>query len=92
MVKRSRGSLSKTTKRMKKAREVTVSAMARRFNVGDNVHIRPLHVVRARPPHRYAGRRGRVVEKRGNSYVVEILDGGKIKKIITTAIHLVPSR
>jgi large subunit ribosomal protein L21e len=40
-------------------------------------------------PHaRYSGRMGKVIEKRGNSYVVEIKDGSKMKKIITSPIHL----
>jgi large subunit ribosomal protein L21e len=37
---------------------------------------------------RYAGRTGRILEKRGNAYVIEIKDGEKVKKIIASPIHL----
>ena len=45
-------------------------------------------VHKGQPHHRYQGRVGLVTEKRGRAYVVEIKDGGKIKKIIAGAEHL----
>jgi large subunit ribosomal protein L21e len=37
---------------------------------------------------RFKGRMGKIVEKRGKSYVVEILDGNKMKKIVSRPEHL----
>jgi large subunit ribosomal protein L21e len=45
-------------------------------------------VHRGQPHHRYHGRVGLITEKRGRAYVVEIKDGGKIKKIIASPEHL----
>jgi len=45
-------------------------------------------VHKGQPHHRYHGRIGLVIEKRGRAYIVEIKDGGKIKKIIASPEHL----
>jgi len=91
MVKRSRGSLSGSTKRSKKTRKLTVSDISRKFKLGDKILLRPTHVVEGKPPARYRGKHGKIVEVRGNSYVVEIKDGGKKKQIITSSVHLAQS-
>ncbi|MCS7105748.1 MAG: 50S ribosomal protein L21e, partial [Candidatus Aenigmarchaeota archaeon] len=40
-------------------------------------------------PHpRFKGRIGKVIGKRGKSYIVEITDGNKVKKIISKPEHL----
>jgi|YelNatPaOPRAMG01_1025707.scaffolds.fasta_scaffold04370_6 ribosomal protein L21E len=89
MVKRSKGFLSKKTKRLVRKKRVTVSAAVRRFNVGDVVVFHPQATVEGRPHLRYIDRRGIVKEVRGrNSYVVEIRDGGKTKYLIANSIHL----
>ncbi|MEM4166434.1 MAG: hypothetical protein QW153_01080 [Candidatus Bilamarchaeaceae archaeon] len=88
MVKRSRGSLSKSTKQMKKKQKVTVSAALKTFNVGDKVVLETSHIQDGRIPRRYRGMHGTIIEKRGRSYVVAIMDGSKEKKIITNSLHL----
>jgi large subunit ribosomal protein L21e len=40
------------------------------------------------PHHRFKGKIGKVIGKRGRSYIVEIKDGNKIKKIISNPEHL----
>ncbi len=92
MVKRSRGSLSKSTKRSKKRKKLTVSDVSRKFKLGEKVLLRPTHVVQGRPPARYRGKHGKIVEIRGGSYVIEIMDGGKKKHFITGSVHIAPSR
>ena len=92
MVKRSRGSLSGTTRKTKKKRKVTVSKIVRKFEVGDKILLTPSHVVKGRLPRKYNGKHGKIVEKRGNSYVIEVADGGKRKRFITDSVHLAPSR
>jgi large subunit ribosomal protein L21e len=40
-------------------------------------------------PHpRYKGRIGKIIGKRGKSYIVEITDGNKVKKLISRPEHL----
>ncbi|MFH1222122.1 MAG: hypothetical protein V1492_03490 [Candidatus Micrarchaeota archaeon] len=92
MVRRSRGSLSKSTKRTRKTTKVTVSAIAKKFKMGEKVVLSPSHVSSGRFPRRYAGRHGSIVELRGGSYMVEIYDGGKKKQFVTTSLHLARSR
>lgn len=45
-------------------------------------------VVKGQPHHRYHGKVGVVREKRGKAYVVEVRDGGKIKKLVVRREHL----
>ncbi|NYZ77619.1 50S ribosomal protein L21e [Candidatus Micrarchaeota archaeon] len=89
MVKRSKGFLSKKTRKMVRKRKITVSEMVRSFNVGDTVAYCPQATVSGRPHLRYRSRHGIIREARGRgSYVVEIKDGGKTKQLIANVIHL----
>lgn len=88
MVKRSKGSLSKSTKQMRKRQKVTISAALNIFNVGDKVVLKMSHVGSGKFPRRYRGLHGTIVEKKGRSYVVAIMDGGKEKKLITNSTYL----
>jgi large subunit ribosomal protein L21e len=45
-------------------------------------------VMKGQPHARYQGRVGVVTEKRGRAYVVEVKDGGTIKRIISRPEHL----
>lgn len=45
-------------------------------------------VHKGQPHHRYQGKTGLVTEKRGRAYIIEIKDGGKIKRIIASPEHL----
>jgi len=92
MVKRSKGILSKKTRRTRRRKKTTVPEQIRGFAVGDSVVYKPIATTKGRPHLRYRDRRGRIVEKRGNSYVVEIKDGGKRKLLIADPIHLAPGR
>jgi large subunit ribosomal protein L21e len=91
MVKRSKGTLSKKTKRTTRKKKITVSEKVRKFSVGDKVVYNPVASTKGRPHLRYRNKHGRIVEKRGNGYVVEIKDGGKKKFLISDPIHLTPS-
>jgi large subunit ribosomal protein L21e len=43
---------------------------------------------KGRPSLRFQGYNGRVIERRGNSYLVEIKEGNKKKQVIVSPIHL----
>lgn len=88
MVQRSKGTLSARTRKLKGKARVTVAEQVKTFNVGDKVVIKPKARSRGMPALRYAGRHGKVVKRRGMSYLVEIRDGGKKKELIAGPIHL----
>lgn len=93
MVKRSKGyrraSRSKLSKRVRERGVTPSSRVIQEFNPGDKVTILiDPSVVKGYPHPRYHGRVGKVVEKRGKAYVVEVRDGGLTKKIISRPEHL----
>ncbi|MBC7219151.1 MAG: 50S ribosomal protein L21e [Hadesarchaea archaeon] len=45
-------------------------------------------VIKGQPHHRYHGRTGVISERRGRAYVVDVRDGGKIKRVISRPEHL----
>ena len=93
MVKRSRGYLSKCSRRLKAHRRLTVNDFIKEFKVGDRVYIHPVpYYKRGQIPHkRFKGKVGKVVEVRGNAYVVEVKVGGKTFRPIILPMHLKPA-
>lgn len=92
MVKRSRGYLSKFTRRLKKERKFTINDYVKSFKEGEKVYIdiQPEYKIGGMPHSRFNGKIGRVIEKRGDCYVVEVKMGGVIKRPIIHPIHLKP--
>lgn len=67
----------------------TVTKFLQSFNVGQSVVIVPEPSSHKGAPYkRFKGKFGRVVQKRGKSYIVEVRDGEKLKKIISRPEHL----
>jgi large subunit ribosomal protein L21e len=58
------------------------------FNVGDSVAIVPKGNFRDIPHPRYRGKVGRVVEKRGAAYVVELNVMNAKRQLVVAAAHL----
>jgi large subunit ribosomal protein L21e len=93
MAKRSKGYRSKSkgklTKHVRERGLSPVSRVIQEFCPGARVAIvLDPGVVKGQPHPRYHGRIGVVQERRGRAYVVEIRDGGSIKKIISRPEHL----
>lgn len=93
MVRRSKGYKSKTrrklTKHVRQRGPPPVSRIIQDFSMGTQVTIvLDPSIVKGQPHSRYHGRTGIVVEKRGRAYLVEVLDGGSIKRIISRPEHL----
>jgi len=90
-MKRSKGRISRKSRAIgRKIRKIipTPYKILKKIDIGEKVMILPYGKFEDFPHARYSGRMGKVIEKRGNSYVVEIKDGSKMKKIITSPIHL----
>ncbi len=90
MAKRSRGTHSKGTKRFKRKKRITLNEKMKTFEIGEKVMLKIAPEMSTAPHRRYHGRCGTIVEKRGCAYVVEIKDGKKTKKILTTPVHIQP--
>ena len=93
MAKRSKGYRSKSrgklTKHVRERGLSPVSRVIQEFapSVKVTIILDP-SVVKGQPHPRYHGRIGVVKERRGGAYVVEIRDGGAIKKVISRPEHL----
>lgn len=88
MVKPSKGSFNRKTRKLRGKSVVSVAQFVRTFKVGDKVVIIPKARLEGLPHMRYANRHGIVVERRGKSYMVEVGDLKKTKKVIVSPIHL----
>jgi large subunit ribosomal protein L21e len=89
MVVKSHGPHRHTREKFRRRGLTPVSAFFRQFNVGDRVVIKiNSSSDKGTPFKRFQGLSGNVIDKIGRSYVVEIKDGGKTKKVITPSQHL----
>lgn len=93
MGKRSKGLRSKSRKKLTKHPRQRgappVSRVVRELPVGTKVAIiLDPSVVKGQPHPRYHGRIGVVQGQRGRAYLLEIRDGGSIKKVISRPEHL----
>ena len=89
MAVKSHGPRRKTREKLRRTGLIPMSNFIRQFNVGDKVVIdinSSSH--KGLPFKRFQGLSGKVIEKRGRAYMVEIKDGNKPKKVITPSEHL----
>lgn len=79
----------KFTKRPRERGLAPVSRSVQEFPTGTRVTIviAP-EVHKGQPHHRYQGRVGVIYGRMGRAYMVQIKDGGKIKKIVAGPEHL----
>lgn len=92
-MRRSRGFKSKTRYKLKKTIRVgrtnPITKRIQTFDENDLVHIIIDPSSHKGQPHpRFHGRTGKVADKRGQAYIVEINDGNKAKKLIVRPEHL----
>jgi len=94
-LKRSKGYRVKTRSLLrKKPRErgkIQLSRLLYEYQEGDSVVIKIDPSVQKGMPHRrYYGKVGRIVGKRGRSYIVSVTQGDAVKEIIVRPEHLKP--
>jgi large subunit ribosomal protein L21e len=87
-MRHSKGFLTKRTRSLTKKRTLTVCDRVRTFNVDDRVLINVKPYREGMPSPRYNGKSGRIVERRGNAYVVQIKDGRMLKTLVASPLHL----
>lgn len=89
MVVKSHGPHRRTREKFRRRGLTPVSSFFKQFNIGDRVVIKiNSSSQKGMPFKRFQGLSGNVIDKVGRSYVVEIYDGGKAKKVVTPSQHL----
>jgi large subunit ribosomal protein L21e len=91
MTRPSKGFRSRTRKRLAQPAgyRPPITKFLQEFSIGQNVVIMPepsSH--KGMPFPRFKGKMGRIVQKRGRSYVVEVMDGRMMKQVISRPEHL----
>jgi large subunit ribosomal protein L21e len=91
MVKKSRGFRTGSRRKLmqKTAVRPAITKFLQEFRKNQRVVILPEPSSSAGMPHpRFKGKNGKIIGKRGKSYIVEILDGNMVKKLICRPEHL----
>ena len=91
LVKKSRGKRTKTRKklRQKPGYRPPITKFLQEFKINQRVVIMPEPSSQKGMPHqRFKGRIGKIIGKRGKSYIVEVRNGNKVKKVISGPEHL----
>jgi len=86
-MKRCKGKISKRSRLLGRKR-LTVSALVRKFAVGDVVTIDIQNRYPGSPHPRYRGRSGEIIGTRGDAYIVQVRDGRMVKELIVPSVHL----
>jgi len=88
MVRHSKGLRSRTRNRLAGGR-FSIAEALQEFKPNEKVILKLNPAVHKGMPHpRFQGKLGKVLERRGRAFVVEITDGEKTKHIIAKAEHL----
>ena len=93
MTTRSHGYRVGTRKSLKKRGRdkgrIKIKSFLQKFDVGDTV------IVKAEPAYhkgmpfkRFFGKHGKVIEKRGKSYMIQVREGKKLKNVLCAPVHL----
>ena len=75
-----------------KRKKLTVNEMVRPFKAGEDVVIAIRSYFRGLPHSRYNGVGGKIVEKKGNCYVVRIMDQKAMKELIVNPVHIAKAK
>lgn len=95
MTQRSNGFLVGRTRllaRHRKPSKLRVRDLVKSFSIGDTVVVLPNGNTSNAPHMRYRGRIGKVLEKRGSAYVIELHMMDSWKKLVIPAVHLQKAR
>jgi len=89
MVVKSHGPKRRTREKFRKIGRVAINRFLKEFKIGEKVVIDiDSYSQQGVPFRRFQGLSGKIIEKRGKAYIVEIKDGGKTKQIIAKPEHL----
>lgn len=87
MVRKSYGKMRGSRLKLIAGRKLAITNYIKEFKVDEKVHVSLVPSSPFRHP-RFHGKTGRVIEKRGNGYGVEMNDSGKMKMVFFRPEHL----
>ena len=87
MVQKSYGKMRGTRKKLKSRGKLAITKYLTSFTSGDFVHVNFTPSSPIQHP-RFKGATGKIIRKDGRNYIIEIRDGGKMKKIYARPEHL----
>ena len=83
------GTRRKFKKKPREKGKIRIRAALENYKTGESVIIKvDSSYHKGMPYKRFLGKQGKILEKRGNSYVIEIKDGNKQKTIICAPLHI----
>lgn len=88
MVVKSYGKMRRTRHKLKAREQVTVNKILEKFDEGDRVCIKIQPAIHNFPHPKFQGRTGKIVGKRGESFIVEVSDLSSKKKVIVSPVHM----
>jgi large subunit ribosomal protein L21e len=89
MVVKSHGPRRRTREKFRRTGRVPINRFIKQFNVGDRIVIDiNSSSLEGMPFKRFQGLSGKIIEKRGRAYLVEIKDGNKLKTVMANPEHL----
>jgi large subunit ribosomal protein L21e len=93
MTQRQGGFRAKTRHKLRKVPrtkgKVTITRILKLFNIGDKVRVLHEPAIHKGMPHpRFKNLVGTIKKKQGKAYLVELKDGRKTKRVLSTAVHL----
>jgi len=91
MVKKSRGFRARTREKLtqKPAYRPAITKFLQEFKRDQKVVILQEPSSHKGMPHpRFKGKIGKIIDKKGKSYILEVIDGNKVKRIISRPEHL----
>ncbi len=84
---KSYGKMRGTRKKLRLGKKPGTTRFLQSFQPGDTVHIKFITTKKIQHP-RFHGMTGKVIEKRGRSYAVQIRDGSVLKTLFVRPEHL----
>jgi len=87
MPQKSYGKMRGTRKKLRLGEKPSITKFLQKFAPGDAVHIHFTTSEKIQHP-RFQGATGKVIEKRGRAYVVQIRDGSVLKNLFVRPEHL----
>jgi large subunit ribosomal protein L21e len=89
MVVKSHGPHRKTREKFRRTGKVSINKFIKQFNIGDKIVIDiESSSLNGMPFKRFQGLAGKVIDKRGRAYLIEVKDGGKTKTVIANPEHM----
>lgn len=76
-----------TRQKLSSRGHVRISSYVSEFSIGDMVHVSLVSNNKI-PDSKYQGRTGKIISKRGRSYIVQVADGSAQKRISIRPEHL----